>query len=129
MEQAVQEADRGGVLGREPSPLVERPVAADSRCPTLVGGGDKPEQQLGSGSVQRGEPHFINQDQVVAEQVLDYLADGVVGQAAVEGLGQVGGGEVADLAPRVDGADAQGDQDVALACAGRADQAQVSLSR
>ena len=52
-------------------------------------------------------------------------ADAVVGQAAVEGLGQVGGGEVADLVPGLDGGDAEGDQDVALAGAGRPDQAQV----
>ncbi len=52
-------------------------------------------------------------------------AGGVVGQAAVEGLGQVGGGEVADLVPGVDGGDAEGDQDMALARAGRPDQAQI----
>ena len=65
--------------------------------------------------------------QVVAEQGVDDSPDGVVGQAAVEGLGQVGGGEVADLVPGLDGGDAEGDQDVALARAGRPDQAQVLL--
>ena len=69
----------------------------------FVGGGDEPEQQLGAGVIERGEADFVDEDQVVAEQVLDDLADGVVGQAAVEGLDQVGGGEVADLVPGVDG--------------------------
>src|SRR5262249_51133190 len=82
-----------------------------------------------TGVVERGEPYFVNQDEVVAEQVLDHLADRVVGQATVEGVGQVGGGEVPDLVPGVDGSDAEGDQDVALARSGRPDQAQILLCR
>ena len=52
-------------------------------------------------------------------------ADAVVGQPAVEGLDQVGGGEVADPVSGVDGGDAERDEQVALAGAGRADQAEV----
>ena len=58
-------------------------------------------------------------------RVVDDPADGVVGQRPVEGLDELGGGEVADPVPGVDGGDAEGDQDVALAGAGRADQADV----
>src|SRR6266851_3723244 len=125
MEQTVQEADGGGVLGQEPAPLVKRPVAGHAGSAAFAGGGDEPEQQLGAGVIERGEPYFVDQDEVVAEQVVDHLADRVVGQAAVEGLGQVGGGEVPDLVPGVDGGDAEGDQDVALARSGRPDQAQI----
>src|ERR1022692_3046944 len=92
-----------------------------------MGGRDQPEQQLGAGVVERGEPDFVDQDEVVAEQVLDDAAGGVVGQAAVEGLGQVGGGEVPDLVPGSDGSGAEGDQDVAFARAGRPDEAQILL--
>ena len=113
------------MLGQEPAPLVEGPVAGDAQRAAFVGGGDEAEQQLGAGVIERGEADFVDDDQVVAEQGVDDAADGVVGQAAVEGLGQVGGGEVADLVPGLDGGDAEGDQDVALAGAGRADQAQV----
>src|ERR1022692_4494934 len=127
MEQAVQEADGGGVLGQEPAPLVKRPVAGHAESAAVVGGGDEPEQQVGAGVVERGEPYVIDQDQVVAEQVLDDAADGVVGQAPVEGLGQVSGGEIPDLVPGLDGGDAEGDQDVALAGAGRPDQADILL--
>jgi hypothetical protein len=49
----------------------------------------------------------------------------LTGQAPVEGLGEVGGGEVPDLVPGGDRGDAEGDQDVTLAGAGRPDQAQV----
>ena len=125
VEQPVEEADGGGVLGQEAAPLVEWPVAGDAEGAALVGGGDEPEQQLGAGVVEGGEPDFVDQDEVVAEQVLDDLPDAVVGQAAVEGVGEVGGGEVADPAPGVDGGDAEGDQDVAFPGAGRPDQAQV----
>ena len=68
---------------------------ATARRAAFVGGGDEPEQQLGAGVVERGEADFVEDDQVVAEQGVDDLADGVVGQAAVEGLDEIGGGEVA----------------------------------
>ena len=98
VQEPVEQADGGGVLGQETAPLVEGPVGADPEGAAFVGGGDEPEQQLGAGVVERGEPDFVDQEQVVAEQGLDDFPDAVVGQAAVEGVGQVGGGEVADLA-------------------------------
>ena len=125
VQQPVEQADGGGVLGQEPAPGFEGPVAGDAQGAAFVGGRDDAEQQLGAGVVQRGEPDLVDQDQVVAEQGVDDPPDAVVGQAAVEGLGQVGGGEVADLVPGLDGGDAERDQQVALAGAGRADQAQV----
>ena len=70
-------------------------------------------------------PTSSTDDQVVAEQGVDDPADAVVGQAAVEGLDELGGGEVADLVPGVDGGVPERDQGVALAGAGRPDQAEV----
>jgi hypothetical protein len=102
-----------------------RSASSDSQGAAFVGGGDEPEQQLGDGVGEGGEPDFVDQDEVVAEQGLDHLPDAVVGQAAVGGVGQVGRGEVADLAPGADGGDAEGDQGVAFAGAARVDQAQV----
>ena len=55
----------------------------------------------------------------------DDAADGVVGEAAVEGLDELGGGEVADPVAGVDGGVAEGDEEVALAGAGGADEAHV----
>src|SRR5499433_1213931 len=62
MQQPVQQADGGGVLRQEPAPLVEGPVAGNAQGAAFVGGGDEPEQQLGSGVVQRGEPDFVDQE-------------------------------------------------------------------
>jgi hypothetical protein len=59
MQQPVQQADGGGVLGQEAAPLVEGPVAGDAEGEAFVGGGDEPEQRLGSGVVQGGEPDFV----------------------------------------------------------------------
>jgi len=56
VKQAIQEADGGGALGQEPAPLVEGPVAGDAEGAAFVGGGDEPEQQLGSGVVEGREP-------------------------------------------------------------------------
>src|ERR1019366_1767634 len=125
VQQPVEQADGGGVLGQEPAPLVEGPVAGGAHGAAFVGGGDDAEQQLGAGVIQRGEADFVDDDQVVAEQGVDDLADGVVGQAAVEGLGQVSGGEVTDLVPGVHRGGAERDEQVAFAGAGRADQGEV----
>jgi hypothetical protein len=78
------------------------PPASRSTSPpstTWSAGGDEPEQQLGAGVVERGEPEFVDDDVVVARQGVDHPADAVVGQAAVEGLDELGGGEVADSVP------------------------------
>jgi hypothetical protein len=86
VQEPVEHADRGGVFGQEPSPSLEGPVRSDAERAPLVGGGDEPEQQLGSGVIQGREPEFVDEHELVAEQGVDDLADGVVGQAAVEGL-------------------------------------------
>src|SRR6202035_4845681 len=115
VQQPVEQADGGGVLGQEPAPLVEGPVAGDAQGAAFIGGRDHPEQQLRAGVIQRREPDLVDQDEVVAQQGVDDAADGVVGQAPVEGLGELGGGEVADLVPGLDSGDAAGDQDGGLA--------------
>jgi hypothetical protein len=66
VEESVEEADGGGVLGQEAAPLVEGPVAGDAERAAFAGGGDEPEQQLGAGVVERREPDFVDQEQVVA---------------------------------------------------------------
>ena len=58
VQQAVQDAGGGGVLGQEPAPLVECPVGGDRQGAALVGGRDEPEQSLGAGVVQRCEANF-----------------------------------------------------------------------
>src|ERR1019366_9578684 len=125
VQQPVEQADGGGVLGQEPAPLVEGPMAGDAQGAAFVGGRDNAEQQLRAGVVQGGEPDLVDDDQVVAEQGVDDPSDAVVGQAAVEGLGELGGGEVADFVPGLHRPDAEGDQQMAFACAGPADQAKV----
>ena len=127
VQEPVQDADGGGLLGKEAAPFFERPVRADGQGSAFVGAGDEPEQQLCSGVVERGEAQFVEDDQVDAQQGFDDLADGVVGQAAVEGFDEVGGGEVADLVPGVDGGDPQPDQGVRLAGPGRSDDRQILL--
>jgi hypothetical protein len=97
VQQPVEQADGGGVLGQEPAPLVEGPAGRDAERTPLVGGGE-PEQQPGARVVEGCESDFVDDDQVVAEQSVDDAPDGVVGQPAVESLRQLRGREVADLA-------------------------------
>ncbi len=52
-----------------------------------------------AGVVQRREPDLVDEDEIVTQQGIDDAADGVVGQAAVELLDEVGRVEVADLDP------------------------------
>jgi hypothetical protein len=129
VQEPVEQADGGAVVGQEATPFLERPVAGDREAAAFVGGGDEPEQQLAAGAVQRREPDFVTDDEVVAEQGLDDLPDAVVGQAAVEVLDELGGGEVPDPQAAFDGGVPEGDQRVALAGAGRADQGQVLPGR
>jgi hypothetical protein len=83
---------------------------------------------LCSSVVERGEPHLVADDQVVAQQQVDDPADAVVGQAAVEGFDQAGGGEVADSMPGVDGGVPERDEQVALAGATRYRRFDLDLS-
>jgi hypothetical protein len=71
------------------------------------------------------EAELVADDQVGAEQVVDDAADGVVSEAAVEGLDEVGGREVADPEASGDGGMAEADEQLRLAGAGRTDQAEV----
>ena len=91
MQEPVEDAGGGGVLGQEAAPLLEGPMGGHGQGAAFVGGGNEPEQQLGAGVVERGEPDLVDDDQVGAQQGVDDLADGVVGQAAVEGVDEIGG--------------------------------------
>ena len=106
VQQPVEQADGGGVFGQELAPGLEGPVASDAQCSSFVGGGDDAEQQLCAGVVERCEADLVDQDQLVAKQGVDYCADAVVGEAAVEGFDELGGGEVADPVSGVHGGDA-----------------------
>jgi hypothetical protein len=55
VQEPVEEADGGGVLGEEPAPFFEGPVRSDAECPAFVGGCDEPEQELGGVVVERRE--------------------------------------------------------------------------
>jgi hypothetical protein len=115
VEQAVEQCCSGGLLGQEPSPVLERVVRREPDGATFVAGSDEPEQQLAAGRVERGEPEFVDHEVVVAQQGVDGLADGVVGQAAVEGLDELGGGQVAGPVAGFDRGMAGGDEQVGLA--------------
>ena len=112
VEESVEHADGGGVFGEESSPGFEGPVGSKAEGSAFVAGGDEPEQQLGTGVVQRGEADLVDQEDVVAQQHLYDLAHGVVGQAAVERLDEVGRGQVPDPVAGEDGGVTQCDEGV-----------------
>jgi hypothetical protein len=60
---------------------------------------------LGAGVVQGSEAELVDDDQVVAEQDVDDLPARVVGESAVEGVDEFGGGEVPDPVAVLDGGD------------------------
>jgi len=43
VQEPVEHADGGGVLGQEPAPGFEWPVGSDTESAAFVGGGDEPE--------------------------------------------------------------------------------------
>ena len=93
----VEQRDGGGLVGQEPSPVLERAVRADGDGASFVAGGDEAEQELAAGVIERGEADLVDDDEVVAAHGFDGFADGVVGDGAVEVLDEFDGGEVADL--------------------------------
>lgn len=68
MQEPVEDADRGGLLGQESAPFLERPVRSDGQGAAFVGASDEPEQQLGAGVVQWGEAQFVEDDQIDPQQ-------------------------------------------------------------
>ena len=60
VQEAVEDADGGRLLGQEPAPLLERPVRGDGQGSTFVGAGNEPEQQLCPGVVERGEAKLVD---------------------------------------------------------------------
>ena len=112
VEEPVEKADGGGLLGQESTPLVEGPVAGDPERHPLVGGCDEPEEELGTGVVHRGEADLVDHDEIRAQDLLDHLANRVVGEAPVEALDEFGGGEVADPPTGVDRSVAECDEEM-----------------
>lgn len=99
----------------------------DAEGTPLVGGGDEPEEQLGAGVVQGCEADLVDEDDVVGQEPLDDPPDGVVGQAAVERLDEVGRGQVLHPVPGEDGRVTERDEGVRLARPCRADEGHVLL--
>src|SRR5450830_520908 len=113
------------MVRQEVSPLVERPVAGDGQTPALVGGGNEPKEKLGAGVVERGKAEFVDDDEVSPQQLVDDSSHGVVGQAAVEGLDEVSGDEVASPQSSCDRGKAESQEQMGLPRSGRPDQAEV----
>src|SRR5579859_196044 len=107
------------------APLLERPVACQSQAAMLVGGGHEPKQQLRTGVIQGSKTQFIDQNQLVAQQLADQLANGVVGQSAVQRFDQISRHQVAHLHATFDGAYTAAQQRVRLARARRPNQEQI----
>ena len=80
---------------------------------------------IGADAVERGKAEVVDHDELVAQQALDQLADGVVGEAAVERLDQLVGLEEADLAPGGDRGPAERLGQMALADPGGPGEAEV----
>ena len=128
MQEAVEDRGGGRGVGQELGPVLEVDVGRDRDRALLVGGGDEAEQVVGGDPVQGGEAEIVYDDEIVEQEAFDELADGVVGQAAVERLDELVGGEEADLLAGGDRGAAECLSEVALADTGRAGQAEVVVA-
>src|SRR6266849_2164795 len=97
MQEAVEQRNGGRLDRQKMAPVFKWPMAGYTQAAALVGGGHETEQQLRAGVVERCEPELVDQNQLVAQQNADDLADGVVSQAAVQRFDQVRGDDVTDL--------------------------------
>src|SRR5437870_9729875 len=107
MQKAVEERNRGRLHWQEVAPLLEWPMAGHAEAAAFVSGGHETKEQLGTSVIERSKPQLVDQDQLMAQEVADDLADGVVGQAAVQGFDQISGDQVADLHAAFHGAHAE----------------------
>ena len=64
VQQAVEDAGRGGVLGQEAAPLLERPVGGHRKGAAFVASGHEAKQQLGAGVIERGESDLVEYQEV-----------------------------------------------------------------
>jgi hypothetical protein len=119
MQQAIEKRSRRGLNRQEVTPLLEWPVARQTQAAMFIRGGHETEQQLGTGLIQGCEAQLIDQDQVVAEYGVDELANGIVGESAIEGLDQIGGDEIPHPQASLDRAIPHANQAVAFARANR----------
>ena len=94
----------------------------------FLGGGDEPEQVVGGDAVRGGEAEVVDHDEVVAQQPFDQLADGVVGQPALERFDQLVGSEEPDLLAGGDRGTAERLGEMALADTRRAREAEVVVA-
>ena len=60
VQEAVEEADGGRLLGEEVPPVLEGPVRGDRQRTPLVGSGDQSEEELGAGVLERGEADLVD---------------------------------------------------------------------
>src|SRR2546422_2870281 len=125
MQQAVEERNRGRLYWQEVAPLLEWPMAGHAQATAFVGGGHETKEQLGTRVIERSKSQLVDQDQLMAQEVADDLADRVVGQAAVQGFDQISSDQVADLQAAFYGAHAAADQRVAFAGARRSNQEHI----
>ena len=75
--------------------------------------------------IERSEPDFVNDDEVVPADLLDGFSDGVIRDGAVEVLDQVDRGEVSDSVSGGDCCPPESDQVVAFPGPGGANEAQI----
>src|SRR5712691_4403067 len=99
MQEAIEQGDRGCLDWQEAAPILERPVAGHTQAAAFVGGGHETKQQLAAGVVEWSEAELVDQNQLVPQQAANDLADGVIGQAAIQRFDQVRGNDIADLHP------------------------------
>ena len=83
--------------GRNGPHCSKGPVRGHGQRAALVCGGGEAEQRLGAGVVEWREADLVEDEEIGSQQGVDDLADGVVGQAAVEGFDRFDRGEVADF--------------------------------
>ena len=66
MKESIEQRGRGCLHWQEVTPLFEWPMTRQAQAAVFVRGGNKAEEQLRPGFIERREPELIDEDQVVA---------------------------------------------------------------
>jgi hypothetical protein len=127
VDEAVDE--RGGDHGvaEDLAPRFEAAIGGDDDRAAFVAAGDQGEEQVGGLAFERQVADLVDDDQRVALDPLEFVVQRVAVLRLLETVDRLLGGRERDAVPGLAGLDRQGDREVCLAGARRAEEADVAV--
>jgi hypothetical protein len=125
VDQSVDEGGGDHGVAEDLAPGLEAAVAGDDDRAAFVAAGDEREEQVGGLALEREIADLVDDQQPVAVQAAQFVVEAVAVLCLLEAVDPLLGGREQGAVPGLAGLDGQGDREVGLAGAGRAEEADV----